>query len=54
MDQAFCFLGVSFPADVAEYMFKSVDKNDDGDITFAEYLTAIDLHVCMKSKKKMP
>lgn len=46
LNEAYKFLGVVCPNDVAEYIFKSVDKDADGLITYVEYFKVIEIYVC--------
>ena len=46
INAAYKFLGVPCPNDVAEYIFKSVDKDNDGLITYVEYFKVIEIYVC--------
>lgn len=40
--------------DVASFIFKSVDTNADGFITYVEYFKVIELYVCKGSKAVTP
>ena len=53
INNAYKFLGVACPPDVAEYIFKSVDKDGDGCITYVEYFKVIEIYVC-RSKNEVP
>lgn len=46
INSAYKFLGIECPKDVAEYIFKSVDKDNDGLITYVEYFKVIEIYVC--------
>ena len=41
INNAYSFLEIVCPNDVAEYIFKSVDKDGDGWITYIEYFKVI-------------
>ena len=52
INNAYSFLEIVCPNDVAEFIFKSVDKDGDGWITYIEYFKVIELYVC-RSKEEM-
>ena len=54
LNSAYKFLGIVCPKDVASYIFKSVDTNQDGYITYVEYFKVIELYVCKGSKAVTP
>ena len=51
INHAYKFLGVACPPEVAEFVFKSVDKDADGFITYVEYFKVIELYVCRTGKE---
>ena len=53
INNAYKFLNVTFPNDVCEYVFKSVDKDNDNLITYVEYFKVIEIYVC-KGKDEAP
>ena len=53
INNAYKFLNVVCPLDVAEYIFKSVDKDGDNLITYVEYFKVIELYVC-RGKNEIP
>ena len=54
INHAYKFLSVVCPPDVAEFVFKSVDKDGDGLITYVEYFKVIELYVCRSEKDLAP
>lgn len=54
INAAYSFLGVKCPNDVAEFIFKSVDKDGDNLITYVEYFKVIELYVCKSDKEVKP
>lgn len=46
INEAYKFLGVVCPNEVAEFIFKSVDKDNDNLITYVEYFKVIEIYVC--------
>lgn len=52
INNAYKFLGVECPKDTCEYIFKSVDKDEDGLITYVEYFKVIELYVCKGAEEK--
>lgn len=53
INNAYKFLNVVCPPDVSEFIFKSVDKDGDGLITYVEYFKVIELYVC-RAKNEVP
>jgi hypothetical protein len=43
-------LGIACPPDVAQYIFKSVDADNDNHISYVEYFKVIELYVCKGNK----
>jgi len=53
INSAYKFLNVTFSNDICEYIFKSVDKDNDGLITYVEYFKVIEIYIC-KGKDEAP
>ena len=53
INNAYKFLNISCPKDVCEYIFKTVDTDADGLITYVEYFKVIELYAC-RGKNEIP
>ena len=51
---AYEFLKVGIDHDVAEQIFKDVDKDQDGLITYGEYFQLIQQYICISKNEKPP
>ena len=46
INKAYSFLKVTFPEDLGQYIFNTVDGDKDGLITYVEYFKVIELFIC--------
>lgn len=53
INNAYKFLNITCPNDVCDYMFKSVNKNGDGFISYVEYFKVIEIYAC-RGKNEIP
>lgn len=51
---AYDFLKVGIDHDVAEQIFKDVDKDQDGLITYGEYFQLIQKYICIPKNEQPP
>lgn len=54
LNESYTFLKVSCPADVAQFIFKNTDTNEDGLITYVQYFQVIEKYVCKDPNYKIP
>ena len=46
INSAYEFLAVTFSNEICQYVFKSVDKDNDNLITYVEYFKVIEIYIC--------
>jgi hypothetical protein len=54
LNLAYDFLKVICAPDVAEYIFKKTDTDEDGYITYVQYFQVIEAYVCKNPNYKVP
>lgn len=54
MNKAYDFVKVVCPADVAEFIFKKTDTDEDGFITYIQYFQVIEAYICKNPNYKVP